>query len=99
MDITKHPIAYGRNEQHGLSRIIITIYSVHGGYAYGVNCKLGKFIKSTYQQIKETPATTILSARLKATEAIKSWADEQPSLKKYLRQFEIIDCRQQELFD
>ena len=99
MDITKYPVAYNRKEQHGLSQIIITIYAVYGGYTYGINCKLGKFIKSVYQRTEEIPATTVLSARLKAADIIKSWADEQPSLKKHLRQFDIIDCRQQELFD
>lgn len=82
------------------SQIIITIYNSHvGGYVFGINCKLKRFIRSYYPQPADAPFATKKEAQRAAIKKINSWITDSRALKKAFYQFELSDCDQLELFD
>lgn len=93
------PVALKKNEVRNGSQIILTVYELPHGFCFSINCKLGRFIRSYYPTPKEESCKSVMDAQAVAISMMKSWVRKSRSAKERLSQFDLINYKQQELFD
>lgn len=89
-------IAERRHEKHGKDEIILTVYRAPDGtYTYSVQCRLGRFVRSSFPRQAEE-FTTPLAARRAACASLRKWTRKSRAAKKRLFAFALLDPDQLE---
>lgn len=93
------PIVFEKTESRFGSQIIITVYERDGKFVYSVNCRLGRFVRSSYPHQNNGEFATVMDARVAAAQLVRSWARTGGASKKLLAQFDLLEWEQMELFE
>lgn len=88
-------VAERRHEKRGKDEIILTVYRASCGYAYSIQCRLGRFVRSTFPHKAEVFATP-RDAKRAAAATLRQWTQRSRATKKRLLVFDLLSIDQME---
>lgn len=89
-------VAERRHEKRGKDEIILTVYRAAGGFTYSIQCRLGRFVRSTFPHNAEEFATP-RDAKRAAAATLRQWTRKSRAAKKRLLDFDLLSIDQIEM--